>query len=761
MPIALPGRSSSSPPSQSTAGGTQYGLLRVVSPAELDQADRDSLARAQSARQPSETPDIGSWIRQQWYIFRNHRNLGNNPMNWRLLRSQRMFEGKYDPEKLTQIQAFGGSEVYSRLVAGKARGATSLLRDVYLGPERPWTLDPQKDPPIPPEVRANIMRLIQTEVATLQASNQPPQQDQVHMRYVSLLHSAQQAARRRAESEASDAADRLDDILIEGQFYQALAEFLLDLPLFPYACLKGPVVRMVPRLTWAGNMPSINNQPSMFWERVNPFNLYWDPGASSIEEATIIERKRYTRSDLNDLIGLPGYNEIAVRASLEDYANGLREWLDAPDPEQAINEGREDPNLNRAKYIEGIEYHGPMQGRLLLDQGVDRRLIQDLDRDYMVQSHVVGRHTLKTVINPSPRQRHPYFLTSFEKIPGTVAGHCLPDILEDLQEVSNAAFRSLVNNLAISSGPQVVINDEMIAPTEHSDELYPWKRWHVMGDPLGNQREPITFFQPQSNAQELLLIINQVNTLADESSGIPRYMTGESLSGGAGRTASGLGMLMNNAEKVAQTVAANIDRDVLDPAIKHLLDMFRLTDTLGLLSGDVIVHVKGSEAQIEKTQAQQKRLQFLQMTANPIDMEIVGQLGRARLLRYLANDLDCPDDIVPDDETMQAQITAQKQAQAMGNALVAHAQAQGAQIPGHAQQGGQARPPGGGGQGMRPGSPPGAGGGGGSTGAGMPLSMGPATAGAHPPGMPMGSGAGMPAPNAGARPQMNAFAGAR
>lgn len=738
----------------------------MVSPAELDQADRDAQAQAQKARAPSATPDIGSWIRQQWYIFRNHRNLGNNPLNWRLLRSQRMFEGKYDPEKLAQITAFGGSEVYSRLVANKARGATSLLRDVYLGPERPWTLDAQKDPPVPPEVRANIMRLVQTEVATLQASNQAPQPDQVHMRYTSLLHSAQQAARRRAETEAGDVADRLDDILIQGNFYQALAEFLLDLPLFPYACIKGPVVRMVPRLTWSGNIPSITNQPTMTWERVNPFNLYWDPGASDIQEATIIERKRYTRSDLNDLIGLPGFNEIAVRACLEDYANGLREWLDAPDPEQAINENREDPNLNRAKYIEGIEYHGAMQGKLLLDQGVDRRLIQDLDRDYMVQSHVVGRHTLKTVINPSPRQRHPYFLTSFEKIPGTVAGHCLPDTLEDLQEIANATMRSLVNNLAISSGPQVVINDEMIAPTEHSDELYPWKRWHVMGDPLGNQREPITFFQPQSNAQELLLILNQVNTLADESSGIPRYMTGESLSGGAGRTASGLGMLMNNADKVRQTVAANIDRDVIDPAINYLLDIFRLTDTSGMLTSDVAVHVKGSEAQIEKSQSQQKRLQFLQMTANPIDMEIVGMLGRARLLRYLATDLHCPDDIVPDDETMQAQIQAKQQAQAMGSALVAHAQSQGAQLPGHVQQGGAAGTPGGGqgGGGARQGSPPGGGQSGGTTGAGMPLAMGPAATGAHPPGMPMGGG-GAPPPGAatggGGGPRFNAFAGAR
>lgn len=680
----------------------------MVSPAQLDDQDRANLARRSAAARPEpEQEDIGAFIRQQWYIFRNHRNLGNNPLNQRLLRSQRMFDGKYDPEKLAQINAFGGSEVYSRLVAIKCRGATSLMRDVYLGPDRPWDIEPQPDPPIPPEIQANIVTLVSTEMQTMQAAGQPVTSDQAHMRYISLLHGAQQAARRNAMMQAEAAADKIDDILQAGLFYDALGEFLLDLPLFPYAVLKGPVVRMVPKLSWVQGKPSLLNKPQMFWERVNPFQIYWSPGASRIEDADVIERKRYTRSDLNDLIGLPGYDEQAVRNALEDYGRGLREWLDAPDPEQAINEGREDPSLNRSQYIEGIEYHGRLQGSLLLDQGVNKKLVPDPDRDYQVQSWVVGRWTLKTQINPSPRQRHPYFLTSFEKIPGTVAGHALPDLLEDIQEVANATLRSMVNNLSISSGPQVVVNDEMVSSTENGDELYPWKRWHVQGDPLGNQREPITFFQPQSNAQELLQVYQAMNVMADEISAIPRYLTGESLSGGAGRTASGLSMLMSNASKVLQTVAANVDGDVLDPLLSHLYEMIMLTDTSGILTGEEQVTVKGSSVAIQKENARTKQLQFLQITANPIDAPIIGEMGRARVLRAVAQGLDLPDDVVPDDQTLQSQIQAQKEAQQASQAVLAHAQAHGA-APGHPgsgppgqSPGGGAKPPGG------AGSPPG------------------------------------------------------
>lgn len=673
----------STPPARAQAGGVGQGFVRLVSPSALDDQDRQALdRRAQSARRAMDVPDIGSWIRQQWMIFRNHRNLGVNPLSQRLIRAQRTWECKYDSEKLASIAAFGGSEVYAGITPSKCRGATSLLRDVYLGPDRPWSIESVPDPPIPPEVRANILQLVSTEVGNLQMSGQPISQDQVHMRYIGLLHSAQQAARRNAQTQADAAADKIDDILRAGGFYEAFGEFLLDLPIFPFAVLKGPVVRMVPRLSWIGNKPRLANKPTMTWERINPFDIYWSPGASKIEDGPIIERHRYTRADLNDLIGLPGYNEAAVRAALDDYAYGLREWLDATDPEQAINEGREDPALNRSMYIEGIEYHGNMQGSLLLDQGIDRKLIPDLDRDYMVQSWVIGRHTIKTLINPSPRQRHPYFLTSFEKVPGTCAGHGLTDILEDIQEVTNATFRSLVNNLSISSGPQVVVNDEMVSPTESGDQLYPWKRWHVMGDPLGNQREPISFFQPQSNVQELLLVINAMGTMADERSAIPKYTTGESLSGGAGRTASGLSMLMNNAEKVLQTVCANVDTDVLEPLLQTVYDMIMLTDTTGILTGEEQIQVMGSAAKIMKDTQHTKQLQFLQITANPIDAPIIGEIGRARVLRSIASDLGLPDDVVPDDQTLQAQLDAQKRMQAAGQALLAHAQAQGAAPPG-------------------------------------------------------------------------------
>lgn len=661
MPQAIPGVASSSPPASARAGGT--GFVRVVSPDQLNAQDAADTATAAAARQVSMqlAPDLGSFIRQRWMMMRNHRNTGNNPWNDRLLRAQRMVEGKYDPEKLHEIKKFGGSEVYSRLVATKCRGATALLRDVYLGSDRPWDITPEPDPPVPADVQASILQLVSAEVQNVTSAGQPPPVDKAKSRYIDLMHAAQQAARRIAMTQADSASNKIDDILQSGGFYDALMQFLVDIPIFPFACIKGPVVKMVPKLTWQNGKPILSNRAQMFWERISPFNLYWSPGASNIMEAEIIERKRLTRSDLNDLLGLPGYDQAAVRAALQDYAMGLREWMDYPDTEQALNEGRESPYLNLSHMIDCAEYHGNVQGSMLLSQGVDPSQIPDLDRDYAVQSWVVGRHTVKTQINPSPRKRHPYYVTSFEKVPGTVAGHGLPDILEDMQEICNAALRATVNNMAIASGPQVVINSDRCSANQNTDDLYPWKRWYVSDDPMTNGREPITFFQPNSNANELMTVYTQVSALADDISAIPRYITGQSISGGAGRTASGLSMLMGNSQKILQTVAANVDSDVIEPALTELYDMIMLTDTTGMLTGEEQVKVNGVAVAIQKETEHQKQLQFLQITNNPGDQAIVGVPGRARVLRALSQSLGLPDDVVPDDDTIAEQVKQNQQ----------------------------------------------------------------------------------------------------
>ena len=144
--------------------------------------------------------------------------------------------------------------------------------------------------------------------------------------------------------QAKRSEDRIEEFLRDGGFYHALAEFIVDLPIFPFACIKGPVVKIMPEVKWppGGGKPTVEQVPKMIWMRVSPFDIWWTPGVSDIANASVIEKSRLTRAELNDLLDLPGYDHDAVRAVLEDYGRGgLYDNWDTTDAARAVMELRE------------------------------------------------------------------------------------------------------------------------------------------------------------------------------------------------------------------------------------------------------------------------------------------------------------------------------------------------------------------------------------------------------------------------------------
>ena len=648
---AIPFGGANGPTGVSTAAPSR-GLLRVVSGAQLDQQD----AAAAQPDPANEVPmsQLAGHIRSRMTEMRNFRN--TEGIAERLIEALRTYQGTYNQQKISEIRKFGGSEVYARVTATKCRGATALLRDVFLGADRPWDVEPTPVPTLPDDINASIDQLIAVEVQTMQSTGQQIDPQMIADRKAGLQSAAEKAAKKQAKEDADRSTDKLDDVLYEGQFYDALAEFLIDLPIFPFACIKGPVVRRVQTLKWVNGTPQMQSVPRMFWNRVSPFDLYFSPGASGPHEAEFVERIRLTRADLLAVKGLPGYNDSEIEQVLERFSEtGFREWWDVTDAERARMEDRERWPRTQNGLIDTAEYNGSVSGKTLLDWGMDASIINDPQQEYRVSAWMIDRHVIKAQINPSPRQRHPYYMTSYEKIPGAMIGYGLPDILDDVQQVASATLRALVNNLSISSGPQVVINDEVIPPGE-TDDIYPWKRWHVRFDPmLAGTTKPIDFFQPNSNADVLLGVYEKFNVMADDVSSIPRYMTGNEKVGGAGRTASGLAMLMGNAAKSLQNVAATIDREVMEPLLTDLYDMIMLTNPT-MFRGDECIVVKGVNSAVKREQDRMRQLEFLQVTgANPIDMQIIGPLGRANVLRSLAGNLGLEHErVVPTDAEIQA-----------------------------------------------------------------------------------------------------------
>lgn len=655
------------PPSPAAMGlGVSNGVMTAVSQQALDAQARASAE--QTNNQPLVT-GLAAHIRKAWEINKKEKD----PIEDRMLQAMRQRRGEYDPEKLAQIREQGGSDVYMMISAAKARTISSWLREILMakGSEKPWTLEATPLPELPPARVAQLYQEMQGEMQMLAMSGVPvDMRAMMESRKAELIHQLKEEAR----ETTARMETHMEDQLVEGGFMRALSQFIDDLTTFPAAILKGPIIRHKGALKWSPDPldPSTwavtderTLQPE--WERVDPFYIYPAPGVESIDEGDLIELHRLRRSDLQAMIGVEGYSEEAIRAVLEEHGRGgLMDWTSL-DSERATAEGRETHSDNPTKLIEALQYWGSVQGQDLLDWGMDESQVPDPLEEYEVEAWLIGRWVIKAIINPDLLGRRPYYATSWEKIPGLLWGNSPMDQMRDVQAMCNAAARSLANNMGIASGPQVWVNIDRIPVGEDVTNIFPWKIHQVTSDPMGSTQAPIGFFQPNSNAQELMAIYEKFSQIADDVVGVPRYMGGESPGGGVGRTATGMSMLMSHAGKVMQQAVALIDLDVLTPLLERLYYYNMKYADDPSIKGDVRVQARGASSLAVKESLQVRRNEFLQATNNPVDLQITGLEGRATVLREQAKSLDLNvDRIVPDPEAIkqrQVLMAAQQQAQ--------------------------------------------------------------------------------------------------
>ena len=648
--------------------GSIGGLIPVANNAALDAAQA---AREEAERRNNEpvVQSLAAYVRKCW----SSAYLAKLEIEDRMLKSVRQRRGEYDPEVVADIKKSGGSDVYMMLTSNKCRAASSWLRDTLLGArdEKPWTIDPTPIPDLSPD---------EMEEATMEAAQQAMAMEQaVQMQVITpqqmeeIVEWAKNKTRAKVREEAEEATrrmeEKMEDQLVEGNFIDAFSQFLDDLTTFPSAIMKGPVLRRKPTLQWVQGAdgsftPDVKEEIVKEWERVDPFMLYPAPHATKINDGYLIERHRMTRQQLSELIGVEGYSDGAIRAVLDAYGKGgLHEWLRV-DTQKAQAEGKSTLAIqqNTDALIDSLQFWGSVQGKQLVEWGMSKDEVPDAEKEYNCEVWLIGSWVIKATLNYDPFGRKPYYKTSYEEIPGVFWGNSVADLVRDTQIVCNAAARALVNNMSIASGPQTVVNVDRVPPGQDVTQLYPWKIHQVASDPYGSTAPPIDFFQPSSMAAELMGIYEKFSVLADEYSGVPRYMTGDAAAGGAGRTASGMSMLMGNAGKAIKQVIANIDQYVITQLIEKLYYHNMKYETDPELKGDVKIRARGANALVVKEQAQVRINEFLNIIGtNPIFAQIIGQEGIANLLRQVVKGLDMESSkIIPSEEDIKVNTIIQQ-----------------------------------------------------------------------------------------------------
>lgn len=645
-------------------------FLRVVSNDDLDRREEEEARNREMAERQNQPVILGlaAYIRQCWDAAK----IAKEPIEDEMLRSIRQRAGEYESDKLRQIRQQGGSEIYMMITDVKCRAAESWLRDILLDSgSPPWDLQPTPVPDLPETVAAELEDVVLDRALKYmqQAGETPTPEILSEIREV-VSQEKRFALLREAQNRAERMKDKIKDQFAQGHWGNAFDQFLTDLATFPAAFLKGPIVRRQRKLEWVADELGVRVEPSETlapeFERVDPFYIFPEPGICDLDDGYLFQYHPLSRSDLSDLIGVPGYDEDAIRKVLDD-GPGVS-WLEREiNSEKEETEKKYHTQYRPTQTFDTLEFWGKVSGKHLLEWGLDEEEVPDPAREYDANVWVIGNYVVKAVLNYDPLGQKPYCKTSFIKAPGAFWGRGIPEIIRDNQNMCNAAARALSNNMGIASGPQVEVNVERIAPNEDLTQMFPWKIWQTINDPLGASAPAVRFHQPNDNASTLVAVYEKFAQLADEHSGIPSYISGDLNVQGAGRTASGLSMLMGSAGKGIRQVVMHIDHDVIKPVVWRQFMYNMRYDADESIKGDLEVVPRGAVNLAVKETTNVRRVEFLNATANEIDMEIMGREGRAAVLREVAKSLQMPaDDVIPSRERSSMQARSQElQAAAM------------------------------------------------------------------------------------------------
>jgi hypothetical protein len=617
---------------------------------------------------PSEqalSTDLGNYVKDCFESAKQQRqNLGIEDVMLDALRAMR---GEYDTNTIRDIKNFGGSEVYARITASKVRGTAALLREIYTATDRPWALNPTPEPALAgPTLSEAVTEVLKAEAGEVVAAGGQVTEEQIMARLSQLREVIQQQRKKVATQALRTRETTLDDLLWEGGFYSALWDVLGDIATFPFAVMKGPVVRNKNLLVWEGRKPVVKRVAAPHWERCSPFDVYFAPWAQHAQDGYIIHRERVTRQSLQSLIGLKTYNADAIRRVLASWDSMNTSWYDYLESERADLEQREsatNPTYSQRavdRPMPMLSFYGSISGKMLLNWGLDKSMVPNDDADLDVCVYLVGAEVIGVTINPHPAGHKPFYVDSFERVPGSVYGNAIPALIKDVQAVGNAALRAMVNNLAIASGPMGWINEDRLSANDpNATKLWPWKVFRFT-DPMtaGQSEEPMKFFQPDANVSQLYNVYQSMLSMADEITTLPRYMQGNGQGiGGAGRTAAGLSMLMEASNRTIKQTVSSIDSNIIEPVVEHLNVYLALTRSDVVVEGDISVVARGAAELMQRETMRMRRLEFLNITNNPIDSQLVGIEGRYNIIREVARDLNMPmSDTMPIDEATIKQI---------------------------------------------------------------------------------------------------------
>lgn len=558
------------------------------------------------------------------------------------LEDLRNYYGRYDDETEARLRREKKSRVFVRKPLSLCRHWISKLSDLLFPvDEDNWSIRPT---PVP-ELTNDLARLEPGSEQALAAQKQLDEAKAASLAMGNEMRDQLRQSRYNARSR-----DCIDDCVILGT-----------------GIMKGPVSsgaltrwQAMAEKGWARRiMP--DKAPKFV--RVDPWNFFPDPTATSAEDTGFTyERHLPTAKELRRW-AREGFNAAAIRNLLEAGARGqIPSYIETV---AMIVNGRASNVKDRFVVW---EYRGPITGEELRDVCIymgqsavwdavaNTMPIDPLDEIQVVMWICQGE-VLQFGLHPLDSQANVYSVWPFLRDTSSIFGWGVPRITRDDSAALNSAWRMVLDNGGLSTGPQIVINKSIIEPSDGDWALKPQKPWLIKSDAPTNQ-PPFQTFHIDSRQTELLNIVTTADAMANESAGLPPQTQGEP---GTMQTtaASGIAMLLQNAAVVFRHVVRNFDDDLTVPNITRLYEWNMQHGTDDRIKGDMKVDARGSsELLVREITAQNLSLILDKYAANPATAPLIKVPETFRsMVRQMGI---AADDIVKtDDEIAQEQATTE------------------------------------------------------------------------------------------------------
>ena len=506
----------------------------------------------------------------------------------------------------TQMAKPHRSTVFIGMTRQKTNAAEARLADILLPTDdRNWGIQPTPSP--------ELMAMSKDNKAAMDQQGQPIMGDNGQP---ARVRDVVKAVLEMANKKATAMQTEIEDQLVECNYNGELRKMIHDAAVLGTGVVKGPIVTNRTRKAWQPITDSMGQtvhqieivqeiSPASF--RVDPRNVLPDPGCGeNIHNGKgIYEREQVTAKQIRDLAKQPGFLKDQLRKVLEEGPKQSATLRELTDEDQR--------DMTRLTY-EMWTYWGEVDHDDLESSGVN---VGEKDELRSISACVVmiNNTVVKAFLNPLEGGDIPYDFYVWEKVAGTMWGYGIPYLMRSQQKVLNAAWRQMMDNAGVSSGPQIVIKPGAIQPADKQWQLSARKIWYATDD-IDDVRKAFSTFEFNSHQAELAGIIKMATELADAETGVPTIMQGEK--GAAPDTVGGMQMLMNSANVVLRRLVKQFDDMVTKPHIRRYYDYNMMYNEDEEIKGDFTIDARGSSALVVRDIQNQSFLNLLAAGANPI-----------------------------------------------------------------------------------------------------------------------------------------------